>query len=150
VQDLISNLEGEVVDIGGHEPAQTIYVKVSEEDDQPMITWPHGGPHSVTAAGFSPEVVAFALCGCEFHVHALLAMMTNYLCHRHSIPSQLQRLIRLWSKMGGGAPWEDRDNGCRRCRGQCEADDRRWPLSGGSWYAVPHGRESRWIPWCPW
>jgi hypothetical protein len=72
VHDLISNLEGEAIDIRGHEPAQTTYVKVSEEENQPMITWPHGGPHSVTASGFSPEVVAFALCGCEFHASRLI------------------------------------------------------------------------------
>jgi hypothetical protein len=125
VHDLISNLEGEVVDIRGHEPAQTIYVKVSEKENQPMITWPHGGPHSVTAAGFSLEAVAFALCGCEFHVHASFCLETaEYLNHRHDLAPQLQRVIRLWAKMGRGTAWEDWVVGCRRCHGQRGADDR--------------------------
>ncbi|KIM27092.1 hypothetical protein M408DRAFT_330224 [Serendipita vermifera MAFF 305830] len=62
-KELTDGLEGKVTTITGHEPTQTIYIRLANAELQPLVTFPHGGPHSVTPSTFSPEVVAFALSG---------------------------------------------------------------------------------------
>ena len=56
--------------IPDREPFETILVQPKSRDSTPrtilpLITFPHGGPHTATSTAFSPTTTALALEGCE-------------------------------------------------------------------------------------
>ncbi|CCA73915.1 hypothetical protein PIIN_07868 [Serendipita indica DSM 11827] len=63
VKDLTEHLAAGVIDIKDRYPVQTIHLTSKRSKDAPLITMPHGGPHSVTPFMFSVELAALANCG---------------------------------------------------------------------------------------
>lgn len=51
--------------IPNREPFETILVQPDTPTILPLITSPHGGPHSATSTAFLPTITALALEGCE-------------------------------------------------------------------------------------
>ncbi|KAG8829241.1 hypothetical protein FRC17_006913 [Serendipita sp. 399] len=62
VRNLTFELIKKIIDVKHRYPTQTIYLGI-EDADRPLITMPHGGPHTVTPLSFSAPLVALVLCG---------------------------------------------------------------------------------------
>ena len=47
-------------------PTETILIEPNRRKSQPLLTYIHGGPHSLSPTAFSPAIAAYALQGCTY------------------------------------------------------------------------------------
>ena len=68
VQQAIDCLDASVIPIPDRYPVETIVIQSKElvQGTKPIcLTIPHGGPHATSMTSFTPNVLAYALEGCE-------------------------------------------------------------------------------------
>ncbi|KAF8591671.1 alpha/beta-hydrolase [Ramaria rubella] len=59
----LDTLKSSIVPIPGRHPTEVITIQLAERNNLPLLTVPHGGPHSITTSEFNPGIAALALEG---------------------------------------------------------------------------------------
>lgn len=75
VRDKLNTLEWSIHPVPKRSPTEVIVLRTTGQNDQPLVTIPHGGPHGTYTVEFNPSTVALALEGCK---RVRLAFSTFY------------------------------------------------------------------------